>query len=53
MAKFKIINKNIKTLFRHIFYDTLYVYISLLWKTFSLGPDEARSILSKASLSTK
>ena len=25
----------------------LYVYINLLWKTFSLGPDEARSNLPK------
>ena len=38
-------------MFRKTFSDTLYVYINLLWKTFSLGPDEARSNLPKAYLS--
>ena len=42
--------KILKQFIRHTFSDTLYVYIKLLGKTFSLGPDEARSNLSKACL---
>ena len=41
--------KSKNKLLRHTFSDTLYLYIKLIW-TFSLGPDEARSNLSKACL---
>ena len=42
--------KILKQFIRHVFSDTLYVCIKLLGKTFSLGPDETRSNLSKACL---
>ena len=38
-------------MFGKSFSDTPYVYITLLWETFSLGPDEARGNLPKACLS--
>ena len=42
--------KCLKQIIRHTFSDTPYMYIKLLWTTFSLGPNEARGNLSKACL---
>ena len=49
----KLYYKSLKKIIRHTISDTLYVYIKLLWTTFSLGPCEARSNLLKACLSIK